>query len=218
MAKSIILEKKSLYAKYLNYIVYPVVIVFVLFAALYGYISYTNRKAEKLYNSGLKVLSEALQKKVPDEAKLDKAKAILQKIVNKYPITKYHKLSLPFLGYISFLEGDYDKAISFYAHFKKKMAKSSVEYTSLTDLAISSCYEEKKDMSKAIKILKKFSSEQPESPFREFALLSLERLYRLSNKPSKAKQVLEEFVKEYPQSPFFYMAKAHLLSYNNIKK
>jgi len=217
MAKKIISEKRPPYTKYINYTLYPLIIVFVLFAALYGYMRYSNKKAEKLYNSGLRTLSEALEDKSPDNKKLNKAISILKQL-NKYPMSRYHKLSMPFLGYIYFLKGDYDKALTFYNRFKKKIAKSSIEYTSLVNLASSSCYEEKKELGQAIKILEKFSNEHPESPFREFALLSLERLYRLSSRPDEAKKIMEEFIKEYPGSPFFYMAKARLLSYNNIKK
>ncbi len=218
MLGEIIREKIASYTKYTNYVLYPLMGVFILFAGLYGYMSYANRKAEKLYNSGLMLLSDALEKEDgPDHEKLNKAITILEKI-NKYPMSRYHKLSMPFLGYIYFLKGDYNKALVFYKGFKKKIPNSSGEYASLTNLAISSCYEEKRKLGEAIKILERFSNEHPESPFREFALLSLERLYRLSNNPGKAKKAIGEFLKEYPNSLFFYMAKARLLSYNNIKK
>lgn len=217
MAKKIALEKRSAYARYINYTLYLLIVVFLLFAGLYGYMSYTNKKAERLYNSGIQILSEALEQKDLDSKKLDKAVVVFKELIKKYPISKYHKLSMSFLGYVYFLKGDYSKAVRFYNLFKEKSVRSSVEYTSLVNLAVSSCFEEKKELDRAIKVLERFAGEHPESPFREFALLSLERLYRLDNNPNKAKKVIEKFVKEYPRSPFFYMAKARLLSYNNIK-
>jgi len=216
MAKRNIIPEKSIYTRYIQYTTYTLVIVFILFASLYGYIRYTNKKAEKLYNTAIKILTENLEK-APNSKELEKAAKIFEDIIHKYSISKYSKLSMPFLGYLYFTKGDYDKAIRLYSKFKEKIPESSIEYLSLVNLAVSSCYEEKGNLDKAIQILSKFSKEHPESPFREFALLSLERLYRLNNQPKKAKEVIEEFIRDYPQSPFFYIAKAHLLSYNNNK-
>jgi len=215
--KNIIPGKFTSHTQFFIYIVYVLGIVFILSAFFYGYIRYINKKAEKSYNIAIKLFTENLEKG-PNNKNMEKALRIFEDIVSKYSLSKYSKLSMPFIGYIYFTKGDYDKAIMLYNSFKEKIPESSIEYISLVNLALSSCYEEKKQLNNAIQILSKFSKEHPESPFREFALLSLERLYRLNNQPDKAKEILEEFIKNYPQSPFFYIAKAHLLSYNNTKK
>jgi len=202
------------YSKYLNYTLYPVLIVFIVFAAIYGYMSYENKKAEKEYNSALKMLFENLEKGADNES-VNKALYTFEHIIKKYPLSRFSKLSMGFAGYIYFIKGDYKNALIFYKKFKDKASKSIAEYKYLSELAISSCYEAKKDFKPAIRILRKFVKEHPESPFREFALLSLARLYRMNHNIKLAKETIKQFIKEYPQSPFFYMAKAQLLSYNN---
>ncbi len=215
--KKIKLEDFSIYSKYINYTLYPLIIIFIALAAFYGYRTYINKKAEQEFNSALTLLMKNINKS-PKNKELKKALNMFEHIVNNYSLSKYSNLSMPFLGYLYFLEGNYDKSIKFYSKFKNKIhTYSSMEYIALSNLAISSCYEQKKDLNKAIKILNKFCEEHPESPFREFALLSLERLYRLNNNYDKEKKTIKEFIRDYPNSPFFYMVKSHLLSYNNKK-
>ena len=52
--------------------------------------------------------------------------------------------------------------------------------------------------------------ETPDNPFRENAMLNLERIYRLNNQPEKADEILKSFAKEYGNSPFFPMVKARI--------
>jgi hypothetical protein len=52
--------------------------------------------------------------------------------------------------------------------------------------------------------------DRPYDPFKEAAMLSLARLFRLDNKPEKARETLKAFVEKHKDSPFLSMAKAHL--------
>ena len=202
------------YSKYFNYTLYSALIVLILCIGIYGYISYENKKAEKEYNAALKMLFENLEKGANNE-RINKALDMLKHIIKRYPFSRSSELSKAFVGYIYFIKGDYKNALIFYEKFKSKCPESIPEYRCLSELAISSCYEAKKDIKSAIRILKKFLDEYPKSPFREFALLNLARLYELDNNINSSKEAIKKFIKEYPQSPFFYMAKAKLLAYNN---
>jgi len=64
-------------------------------------------------------------------------------------------------------------------------------------------------LKKAILILSPIV-EAPDNLFRETAMLSLERVYRIDNQPEKANEILKKFVQEYKTSPFLPMAKARL--------
>ncbi len=176
--------------------------VILILCCFYGYIKYTDKKAEKLYFKALERF---------EEDKLDEALKIFEEVRKRYPISRYSKLSFPFLGYIYFSKGDYNKAILAYENFKKTM--QSDIYTFLSVLSISCCYEEEKKTDEAIKILEDLIKRYPDNPLEEFALLKLEMLYRKKDK-KRAKQILERFIRKYPESPFFYIAKARLLSYN----
>ena len=205
-------KKLNFYFKYLERIGYPVLIILLILAGIYGYITHINKKAESIYNSAFWLFSKNIEKG-PNNKEIKKALKMFQELANNYKISKYSKLAVPFVAYIYFMQGDYKKAVMYYNKFAKNVAERR-EYTALTKIAISSCYEEEKDLNKAIKALEEFFMKKREVPFKEFALLALERLYREENEPARAKKIIEEFVKEYPKSPFFYVAKAHLLSYN----
>jgi len=64
-------------------------------------------------------------------------------------------------------------------------------------------------LKKAILILSSIV-EAPDNLFRETAMLSLERVYRIDNQPEKSNEILKKFVQEYKASPFLPMAKARL--------
>ncbi len=201
------------YSKYINYTIFPLLIVLLIYAGIYGYFTYTNRKAESIYNSAIKLFSENLKKGLNDK-KLDESLKMFKSIVKKYPLSRYSRLSMPFIGYLSFMKGNYEEAILYYDKFKKKIADSAKEYTCLSDISLASCYEGKKEYKKATRLLEDILKKDPDTPFKELILLSLERLYRLQNRKELAKKTIEEFIKEYPNSPFLYMAKARLFSYN----
>jgi len=201
------------YSKYINYTLFPLLIVLLLYAGIYGYFSYINKRAEGIYDSAIKLFSENL-KKGPKSKQLENALKMFKKIVRKYPLSKYSKLSMPFIAYLSFLKGDYKKAISYYERFKEKSSDSAKEYVCLSNISLASCYEERKEYEKATRLLENALKKDPNTPFKELILLNLERLYRLQNRKDLARKTIEEFIKEYPNSPFFYVAKARLFSYN----
>ena len=123
-------------------------------------------------------------------------------------MSKAARLALPQIAYIKFLEKRYDEAIAFYRRYLEKVSGDK-QYESLTNLALAGCYEAKGDLKGAIDILIPII-ENRDDPFRETAMFSLARLYRLYNKPEKEKKVLKNFVEEYSNSPFAPMAKTRL--------
>ncbi len=211
MNKKIELKEISVYSRYEKYILYPLIIILLIFSGTYGYIKYVNKKAEKKYNTALKLFSENFPHALNDK-KAKRALNIFEEVIKKYPLSRFSVLSMPVAGYICFIKGDYKNSEHYYNMFRKKISK--LEYRFLSALALSSCYESENNLNNAIKILQKISEQHPENPFREFALLNLARLYRMEGKSAQAKKIIKKFLEEYPQSPFFYMAKSHFLSYN----
>ncbi len=201
----------SIYMRYWNYILYPLLIVLLIFSGIYGYLRYVNKKAEEKYNTAFDLFSKNLHKG-PSDKELQKSLSKFEEVIKKYSLSQFSLLSMPFAGYICFIKGDYKDAERYYKMFKKKVSNS--EYIFLSDLALSSCYESENKLDNAIQILRSVSKQYPESPFKEFALLNLERLYRMEGKLDQSKKIIKQFLERYPQSPFFYMAKSHFLSYN----
>jgi len=205
------LKEISVYSRYGKYIFYPLLIILLIFSGIYGYIKHINKKAEKKYNTAIKLFSKNLQHS-PSDKKIQKALIMFEEVIKKYPLSQFSVLSMPLAGYICFMKGDYKNSEHYYNMFRKKISK--LEYRFLSALALSSCYESENNLNNAIKILKKISEQHPKNPFREFALLNLARLYRMEGKSVQAKKIIKKFLEEYPQSPFFYMAKSYFLSYN----
>jgi predicted negative regulator of RcsB-dependent stress response len=79
----------------------------------------------------------------------------------------------------------------------------------MANLALAACFEAKGDLKTAMETLIPVV-EIPDNSFREPAMLSLARLYRLDNKPEKAREILNEFVEQHADSPLLPFAKAQL--------
>ena len=78
-------------------------------------------------------------------------------------------------------------------------------------MALAVCYEEKGELDKAIQALEQITTGTNDS-FKEQAILSLARIYRLSEQPDKSDELLKDFINKYPASPFLPQAKAHVRS------
>ena len=102
----------------------------------------------------------------------------------------------------------YDDAIGYYQEFSSKVSGNEA-YETLTLLALAACHEAKGDMEKAVSILAGIVKTS-DNPFRENAMLNLERVYRLDKQPEKADEILKNFAKEYANSPFYPMVKARI--------
>ena len=177
------------------------------YLSVYGYMRHINKKGQEAYNFAYNTLTDNLNPGATPE-KLKKAEGLFEKVIEDYGMSKAARLALPQVGHVKFTEKKYDDAISFYDQFVEEVSGDK-EYEGLTSLALASCYEAKGELKKAISILTSLVETQT-NPFRETAMLSLERIYRLDNQPQKANDILGKFVREYETSPFLPMAKARL--------
>ncbi len=171
-----------------------------------SYIGYINKKGQTAYNKAYHEVVDSLNQK-PEKRDLGKAKELFGEVIEDYGISKVSLLAQPQIAYLQYQEKKYDEAISLYNAFLKE--DPPAEYREMARLAVAACYEEKGDFTRAIDICRGIYS-APSSLFREEAMLSLARLYRLSNQKDKANEILEKFLEEFKNSPYFPLAKAHL--------
>ncbi|MBW1708065.1 MAG: tetratricopeptide repeat protein [Deltaproteobacteria bacterium] len=182
-------------------------VIIVAYIAVHFYMRSINKKGQNAYNAAYYTLT---QKTGPDldPQTLKKSEELFQKLRDEYGMSKAARLALPQIAFMKFVEKKYDEAIALYREFLDEVS-GNTEYESLTRLALAACYEAKGDLNAAMETLN-FLLKQQDNPFRESAMLSLARLYRLDNKDTKSKEVLKEFVEKYPTSPFLPMARARL--------
>lgn len=190
-------------------------VILVGYLSVYGYMRHTNKKGQEAYNLGYDALMEA---RTPDkdaegaasseQADLNEAETLFTQVIDEYGISKAGRLALPQIGHIKFTQRQFDEAIHYYDRFQEEISGNK-EYQDLTSLALATCYEAKGELEKAISALTPLV-EDATHPFREAAMLSLERVYRLDNQPDKAHGLLEKFIQEYATSPFSPMLKARL--------
>jgi tetratricopeptide (TPR) repeat protein len=188
----------------------------VLYLGGIWYVSHINRMGQQAYNKAYYMLAEGLDNDaaVSDDT-LQKAYNLFEAVIKNYGLSKTGKLALPEAGYVAFQLKQYDNSIRCYKEFVDRatsdMKKSGL--SSLSLLSVSSCYEAKGEFGKAADTLKPLV-ELLGTPFRDLAMLDLERVYRLNKQPLQAKRVLEQFVLDYKSSPFFPEAKSRLLEYD----
>jgi len=184
-------------------------VILVGYLSVYAYMRHTNKKGQEAYNLAYDTLTDTAKPgAIPENDEIKKAETLFEQVINEYSMSKAARLSLPQVGHIKFTQENYDEAIRYYDRFAEKISGHK-EYEDLTSLALALCHEAKGELKRAISILTPLV-EDPDNPFRETAMLSLERLYRLDNQPDKAHDILKKFVQEYKASPFLPMAKARL--------
>ncbi len=184
-----------------------VAIIVVGYLSVYAYMRHINKKGQEAYNLAYDSLTDTLNPGATPKT-LNKAEGLFERVIDEYGMSKAARLALPQVGHVKFTEKKYDDAILYYDRFAEAISGDK-QYEDLTSMALASCYEAKGELKKAISILTPLL-ESLANPFRETAMLTLERLYRLDNQPERANEILERFVKEYQTSPFFPMAKARL--------
>lgn len=189
---------------------YAGVVVLACLAVYLGvttYMNYVDRKGQEAYNKAYSSLSENTVVKA-DPAAMETSEGLFRKVMNEYSLSDVSRLAGPQIAYLKFVERKYDEAIPLYQAFLKGLPEKA-PYRSLARLALAACYEEKGDYEKAGQMLKAVTSDKDDL-FREQALLSLARVYRLSKQKELAMGVLREFVDTYKSSPFLAIARAHL--------
>ena len=181
-------------------------IIAVAYISIWGYLRHTNKAGQEAYNAAYDTVIEVSSAGNVKEAVL-KSEPLFQTVIDDYSMSRAATLALAQVGHAKFEEGQYDDAVKYYHDYGDEASGQS--YETLSKLAIAACYEAKGDYKKAIETLDpvlKISSD----PFRETAMVDLERLYRLDNQPEKAKEILQSFANEYANSPFFRMLKTRI--------
>ena len=185
-----------------------VAVIAVAYVAIWGYMKHTNTKGQEAYNTAYNTLIETAQSSKNYEEGVVKSEALFEAVINDYSMSKAADLALPQVGHAKFATGMYDDAIVYYDEFSTKAAHNEA-YETLNQLALAACHEAEGEMKKAAEILKRIV-ESPDNPFRETAMLNLERIYRADNDPEKANEILKSFAEEYANSPFYPMVKARI--------
>jgi predicted negative regulator of RcsB-dependent stress response len=184
-----------------------IAILVVVYLGVTTYLRYVNKNGQNAYNTAYRTLTKEMK---PDANKdnLIKSEELFTKVTDDYGLSKVAQLAVPQIAYLKFLDKKYDEAIGLYRKFLDKVS-GNTEYELMANLAIAACFEAKGDLKTAVETLIPVI-ETPDNSFREPAMLSLARLYRLDNKPEKAKEILNEFVEQHADSPLIPFAKALL--------
>ena len=192
-----------------------VAVILVGYLSIYGYMRHVNKKGQEAYNLAYNALTEVSERDagdkaavVPENENLKEAEDLFEAVIDEYGMSKAARLALPQVGHINFTQQKYKEAVRYYERFREEIS-GHPQYKDLTSLALASCFEAKGEFDKAVSTLTPIV-EDPTNPFRETAMLNLERLYRLDNQPEKARDILEKFIQDYQTSPFLPMAKARL--------
>lgn len=185
-----------------------VAVIAVVYISIWGYMKHTNQKGQAAYNVAYDTLVQGLQAEVAGEVDIKKSGGLFEAVIGDYGMSKAADLALAQVGHAKFRERKYDDAIDYYEEFSTK-ASGNEAYETLTLLALAACHEAKGEMKKAAGILDGIMKTS-DNPFRENAMLNLERIYRLDNQPEKADEILKAFAKEYGNSPFYPMVKARI--------
>jgi predicted negative regulator of RcsB-dependent stress response len=183
-------------------------VIAVAYISIWGYMKHTNQKGQEAYNVAYDTLAQSLQNEDAGEDDMKKSEVLFEAVISDYSMSKAADLALAQVGHAKFTNKQYDAAIDYYEEFRAK-ASDNEAYETLTLLALAACHEAKGEMKKAAGILDGIM-ETSTNPFRENAMLNLERIYRLDNQPEKADEILKTFAKEYGNSPFLPMVKARI--------
>jgi predicted negative regulator of RcsB-dependent stress response len=191
----------------LKYIGLALIVVAVAYLAVHFYFRSVHKKGQDAYNEAYYTLIEDFKPDL-DPEKLRTSEELFQKLLDEYGRSKAARLALVQLAHAKYIRKDYDEAIALYRRFLDQVS-GETEYESLTNLALSGCYESKGDLKAAMESLNPIL-ERPDNPFKEAAMMSLARLYRLDNKFAKEKEILEQFVEKHQDSPFLPIVKSRL--------
>jgi len=191
----------------LKYAGFVIAILVVAYLGVTTYLRYVNKNGQNAYNTAYQTLTKEMKPDAnPDN--LRKSEELFNKVTDDYGLSKVARLALPQIAYLKFLDKKYDEAIVLYRKFLDKVS-GNTEYELMTNLALAACFEAKGDLKTAMETLIPVV-EIPDNSFREPAMLSLARLYRLDNRPEKAREILNEFVEQHADSPLLPFAKAQL--------
>lgn len=195
------------HTRYFSYFGIVATGLLLIYLGTYTYLKHINKKGQEAYNIAYYSMVKNMGQEI-NQDELKKAEEIFKKVTDKYGKSKASRLAIPELAYVKFLKTEYDEAISLYRQFLDSLSDSD-PYQPLAKMALAVCYEEKGELEKAAQILEQITSGQDDF-FKEQAMLSLSRVYRLSNKVEKSNEILKEFIDKFKTSSFLPLAKAYL--------
>ena len=186
-----------------------IIALFLIYLGIDAFMDYTHKKGQEAYNKGYYNFAKNLNPSKVDQEVLKKSEELFQQVIDDYSLSKVSRLAIPQLAYLKFLEKKYGEAIFLYQKFLNNEVSDNSPYQSLARIGLAGCYEAKGELKMAMEILNQIMA-GPGNFFKEQAMLSLARVYRLTNHQDKSREILIEFVEKYPSSPFLPTAKAHL--------
>ena len=196
-----------------------IIMVLILVASIGGslYLRHINKKGQEAFNAACYFLADNIKPDM-DKENLKKNIELFKIVTDKYSMSDAAILAYPQIAHLKFLEKEYDESIGLYQKFLNKISDDIeyVEFKSLTRMSLAACYEAQGNLKKAIDRLKPVVA-VVRNPFRELAMLNLERLYRLDNQDQNAERIIQTFVEQYKNSPFFSMARSRFLYYKMKK-
>jgi outer membrane protein assembly factor BamD (BamD/ComL family) len=187
---------------------YCILVIILLFTAGNMYLKNRNSKAQDAYNTAYYEISGNISPEKRQEA-YTKSREDFGKVLSEYKMSKAASITLPQLAHIDFLEKKYDDAIKKYQDYLD--SKPGEPYYSLGMLALSTCYEEKGELDKAISTLDKVIN-SAEGYAKEQAMLGLAGIYRLKKDTAKSNEILKDFIEKFPSSPSVPIAKSTITS------
>ena len=196
-----------------KYVAGAVAAVLLIYLGVNAGMGYINKKGQGAYNMAYDLMGAQDTDLSPESEELRRSAELFQRVLDDYGLSKASRLALPELAYLKMVEKKYEEAIPLYQEFMDKAPRNS-PYQSLARLAIAACHESKGEFEQAIEILNQVTA-KADDLFKEQAMFSLARVYRLAGQQDKAKEVLEAFVKDFDSSPFHPLAKAHLQKYHS---
>ena len=179
----------------------------VVFLGTTAFYRHINKKGQEAYNTAYSAMAEHLGHGIETE-KLEEIHDLFADVVENYSRSKAADLALPQLAFLKFMVGEYDEAIRLYSDFKASAAKKD-DFVSLGSLAVAACHEAKGEPDRAIALLEHIAGDR-DNRFRETALFTLARLYKLTGDESRAAELAREFIEEFQRSAFIPIAKTYL--------
>jgi outer membrane protein assembly factor BamD (BamD/ComL family) len=193
--------------KAFTYAGFGLLAVVLIYVGINTYLNHVNKKGQSAYNEAYYELMARMNEE-GEPKELEKPKELFQEVMTDYSRSKVSRLVPAQMAFLKFQDKKYDDAVALYLQFYENMPQGS-PYRFLAGLALAACYEQKGEWQKAIGRLKDVIAGSG-GAFKEQAMLSLARVYDLSNQKNEAKETLQDFVDAFPASPSLPMAKARL--------
>jgi len=195
------------HAQKFQYAGMAIVCMILIYLGINTYMGYVNKKGQQAFNAALTSFAEEM-KTFDTNRSLKGTEERFKTIEDKYGRSRVSGLVPSELAYIKYLEKNYEEAMQLYQEYLKNLPEDS-PYRSLARLALAACYEEKGEYAKAAENLNTLLAASKDT-FKEQAMLSLARVYRLEGKTQESVRILKEFLEKYQNSPYAPLAKAHL--------